>query len=107
MTHRYNFEIGKISEMLYQLKSNLLTPDFDRATQREILEDTHRLWLENNRLLQLISELKEDGERLESHTYHKNSCVSRDYKTNGQCDCGYRTALDLHATLIEKVKGIL
>ncbi len=62
MASRYNFEIGKISEMLYQLKSNLLTPDFNRATQREILEDTHHLWLNNIRLRSLIAALKEDSE---------------------------------------------
>jgi hypothetical protein len=59
--HRFNFDIGRISSMLYQLKSSLLTPDFDRATQREILEDTHYLWLQNIRLRRRIQELEEQN----------------------------------------------
>jgi regulator of replication initiation timing len=97
MAHRYNFEIGKISEMLYQLKSSLLTPDFDRATQREILEDTHRLWLENNTLRALLRESVEDATFwMEYATTHMNAQQLTETLDN----------YSKHAAFMKKVEGV-
>ena len=93
-------KIAKLQEEITKLRS-------------EKLWDTTIKYVSNAeetiRLRQLVTELKEDGERLDDWCDHTDDCHVFRGGMNGDgiCDCGYEHIHEIHASLIEKVKGIL
>jgi len=55
-------------------------------------------------LRQLVSDLKEDGGRLNDYVDHTFSCKYNRDNEDEDCDCGLKEVITKHAALMEKIE---